>query len=444
MHLWGSMRSRVLPLVVMTGLAAPPAAGQPRLTLADAMTRARTESPAARSAASAAREAALRVPQARAGYLPRVDAIEAWQRGTHPVFVFSSLLAQRRFTAAHFAIDALNHPDPVDNLRTALTVEQTIWDGGLTQLAVERARLAHEVAELGRERTGQELALAAAEAYTAVLAADATLRAARAAVEAAEGDLARARHRRDAGLATDADVLAVEVHLAEMREGAIRALADADVARATLNAAIGAPLDATFELEAALPAESPLDLAALETAAVRARPEARQAALGVSLAANARRTAQAAFLPQVGLQGVWEADGASLAGQVSSWAVGAQVRVNLFRGFGDQARLAEALEAERREAAERERREAAIRVEVRAAVARLQAARARAEVGRAALAQARESQRIIRDRYESGLATVTDLLRAAQAVLQAEALAERARVDVIFQSAAVDRAVGRL
>jgi outer membrane protein TolC len=438
------MRPTALSLAVITGLAAAPAAAQTRLTLADAMVRARAESPAARAAASAAQEAAWRVPQARAGYLPRVDAIEAWQRGTHPVFVFSSLLAQRRFTAADFAIDALNHPDPVDNIRSALAVEQSIWDGGLTRLAVERARLDREAADAGRERTGQELALAAAEAYTNVLAADAARRAARAAVEAAEADLARARHRRDAGLATDADVLAVDVHLAEMRAAAIRADADAEVARATLNATIGAPLDATFELDAATPPEVPLDLAALEAAAIQARPEARQAALGVSLAANARRTAQAAFLPQVSFQGVWEANGASYAGQVSSWALGAQVRLNLFRGLADRAHLAEAREAERRQAAERERLEAAIRVEVRAAAARLQAARARAEVGRAALAQARESQRIIRDRYESGLATVTDLLRAAQAVLQAEALAERARVDVIFQSVAVERAVGRL
>lgn len=438
------MRPIALSLLVVAGLVVSPARAQTRLTLADAMARARAESPAARAAASAAREAAWRVPQARAGYLPRVDLLETWQRGNHPVFVFSSRLAQRRFGLADFAVDALNRPDPVDNLRTALTVEQTIWDGGLTRLEVERARLGREAAAAGRDRAGQDLALAAAEAYTRVLAADAALGAARAAVEAAEADLARARHRRDAGLATEADVLAVEVHLAEMREGAIRAQADAEIARASLNAAIGAPLDAAFELDAAVPPETPLDLLALESEAIQARPEARQAALGVSLAANARRAARAAFLPQVGVQGVWEANGASPGGQVASWALGAQVRLNLFRGLADQARLAEAAEAEVREVAERERLEAAIRVEVRAAAARLQAARARAEVARTALAQARESQRIIRDRYESGLSTVTDLLRAAQAVLQAQALAERARVDVILQNVAVDRAVGRL
>ena len=76
--------------------------------------------------------------------------------------------------------------------------------------------------------------------------------------------------------------------------------------------------------------------------------------------------------------------------------------------------------------------------------ARLLAARAREEAGRAALTQARESQRIIRDRYESGLATVTDVLRAAQATLDAESRATSADTDVILGTVALDRALGRL
>ena len=80
------------------------------LTLADAIARARTTHPDASVAAAAEQAAARGATQARAGYLPTVDLIESWQRGNQPVFVFSSLLSQRRFTAANFAIDALNNP----------------------------------------------------------------------------------------------------------------------------------------------------------------------------------------------------------------------------------------------------------------------------------------------------------------------------------------------
>jgi outer membrane protein TolC len=142
--------------------------------------------------------------------------------------------------------------------------------------------------------------------------------------------------------------------------------------------------------------------------------------------------------------GGWEFNGATLGEQRSAWIVGAQVQINLFRGFADSARLAEARHAGARAAAEREQIERSIELEVRTAAARLEAARARHDAGRAALAQARESQRIIRDRYEGGLATVTDVLRAAESSLEAESRATAAEMDVILQGVALDRALGRL
>jgi outer membrane protein TolC len=50
----------------------------------------------------------------------------------------------------------------------------------------------------------------------------------------------------------------------------------------------------------------------------------------------------------------------------------------------------------------------------------------------------------VRDRYEGGLATIGDVLRAAGAVLDAESRATGAQVDVIIEAVALDRAVGRL
>jgi outer membrane protein TolC len=49
----------------------------------------------------------------------------------------------------------------------------------------------------------------------------------------------------------------------------------------------------------------------------------------------------------------------------------------------------------------------------------LQAAHERIQVAEAAVAQAEESARITRNRYEAGLATVTDLLRTETALLDA-------------------------
>jgi outer membrane protein TolC len=173
-------------------------------------------------------------------------------------------------------------------------------------------------------------------------------------------------------------------------------------------------------------------------------PDLRQADVHLQVADNERLTARAALLPSVGVQAGWEFNGAAPGAQQSSWVIGAEMRVNVFRGFADTARMTEARHAHARATAERERVGRRIEVDVRVALAQLAAARAREDAGRAALTQARESQRIIRDRYEGGLATVTDVLRAAEAMLNAESRATAAEMDVILQAVALDRALGRL
>jgi outer membrane protein TolC len=94
--------------------------------------------------------------------------------------------------------------------------------------------------------------------------------------------------------------------------------------------------------------------------------------------------------------------------------------------------------------AERERVDRRLDVDVRVALVGWTTARAREDAGRAALAQARESQRIVRERYEGGLATIGDVLAAAEAVRAAESRATAAEMDVILQGVALDRALGRL
>jgi len=142
-------------------------------------------------------------------------------------------------------------------------------------------------------------------------------------------------------------------------------------------------------------------------------------------------------------QGGWEFNGGAWNARTSSWVVGAVARINVFHGFADKARLAEAREETTRRALEREKAETAARLDVHIAVARLDAARASEAVGRTAAEQARESQRIIRDRYEAGLTDVASLLRAAEAVVQAETQRTASQVAVLIEAAALQRTLGR-
>jgi outer membrane protein TolC len=205
------------------------------------------------------------------------------------------------------------------------------------------------------------------------------------------------------------------------------------------------PLDTTFSLELT-PLAIAIDItnpAGLEEEAVRNRPEVALAVQQEHLSAATVDAAQAAFLPQVAAQGGWELNGDAWNSRSSSWVVGTVVRINLFRGLADRARLAEAREQVKRRAFEKDKAETIARLEVRTAIARLEAARASEAVGRAAADQARESRRIIRDRYESGLADAAMLLRAADVVQQADAQQIAARVNVLTATATLQRAIGR-
>lgn len=437
-------RRSVVPALFLLAGVAGSASAQTRLTLADAISMARTRNVDARIATESRGEAEARVAQATSWYWPRVDFTESWQRGDQPVFVFSSLLSQRRFTAADFDVERLNYPDPINNFRSGFLVEQLIFDGGAVRANVRAAQLGRDAAQIMASQVERDLAVATTEAFGRVLMADAAKRAAHSAVAAAESDLQRARARRDAGVVTEADVLALEVHLAQMRAREIGAAGDETVARTRLNQVIGAPLDENYQLDPSPAApDAGTDTAALEREAISTRPEIRLVEIQQAVAKAAISGARAAFLPSVGFQGGWEWNGAEFGSRESSWIVGTQIRFNVFRGLADRARLAEAEHTLAKRGLEREKAETNVRLDVRTAVARLEAARAREAVGRAALAQAREAQRILRDRYDSGLIGVADLLQAAQATLQAESQDIASRIDVLTQAAALERALGR-
>ncbi len=420
---------------------------QTQLSLQDAVRLALEKHPAVEAAAAAERAAAARLEQARSGYLPKLHYGESWQRSNNPVFVFGSLLTQRRFTEQNFAIGLLNRPDFLNNFQSQLTAEQMLWDGGLTRAATRSAELGRGVTSEERRRTEMQLIAGVVRAYFGVVVSQEGLGVAREAVRSAEADLKRAEALRAAGMATDADVLAIRVHLAAMREQEIRRNYELGVARAALNEALGLPLDAAHELSTPLvPAglkESPL--AEHEASAEENRPESRQSRLAAELAEVQTEAARAALRPQVLFRASFEADRQRFITRGgANWFAGAFVRWNLFNGFADRARIREASEAVARARAQQRQTSAALRLEVRKAYSEFKAAEERVEVASASVAMAEENLRIIRNRYEAGLTTVTELLRSQIAVLEARLRRLAAVHDQRLAAVALELATGRL
>ena len=433
----------VCVLLALGFISVEEAHAQDVLSLSAAIETVLAANPEASGARAAVLEAEQRTTQARSGYFPRIDFTQSWQRGNQPVFVFSSLLAQRQFAQADFAVQQLNHPDAIANARSAVSLDYALFDGGRTRAAARAASLETAMARAADRQMRNDLVLATTRAYGRILAADAAGLAAESAVAAAEEDARTAEVRRDAGTASDADVLSMQAHLAQMRGASIDAGAERRIARGELNRLMNRPLDTDLIPILPPPAVDVLDSSTERVSSPgERRPDLEQAALRVDLADAGRTRARGGFLPEIAVQGGYEWNNGARGGPAAAWVMGAAVRLNVFSAGATSARLKEAGHAAERARAEQQRAVGAARIELLTTVEQLAAARARETVGRAAVAQAREGQRIIRDRFEAGLAPASDVIRAATAVLDADAARVRAVVDVMVGEAAVRRARG--
>jgi outer membrane protein TolC len=430
---------------LLLALAVRGASAQPPLTLDQVLERTLSGSPVLQAARAGADLAEARVEQARSARLPRVDVTESWQRGDQPTFVFSSLLSSRRFAADNFAIDALNHPSSIGFFRTTAGIDQLVVDGGGRSAGQRMAALGSDIARLGVAVTRADLRVTVTEAFGRVVVAQAARRAAEAALISAREDQARAERRRDAGLATDADALAMAVHVAALEEDVLRADGDGRIARAELARLMGDPASVDFVVADPTPSAAPVPPSSAEVvaSAQRDRPEVQQARAAVSQAQAQRTQARSALVPQVAARAELSLAGTSVADRASSWVVGGEARWTLALGGAERARVREAVAQETRARAEETEARARIAVEVETALARVRIAHARLAVAAASVEQAREAQRIVRDRFGAGLAPVSDVLQASSALVDTERRRTAALVDIMTGDATLARARGR-
>ncbi len=426
-------------------LIASAAHAQTPLTLDEALAKAQAHNPALAAARAQADGASAGVTAARGQWFPRVTLTESATRSDQPVFAFGALLSARQFTAQDFAVTRLNSPGATNLFTTRIGVQQVIFDGGRTSAMVAESRARHDAATASFDEAATGIALAVTRTFGQLVSLQASTRALDAAVAAATEDLARAERRRDAGTVTDADVLAIAVHLSDLRQRRILLNANVAATAATLNRLMGAPVESPIDAVVLPPSNTATtqSLEALFAEAEAARPDLRRADADILMASAAARQASSIWWPQVAAQAGIEWNGITAGDRARSWIVGGEVRWSLSLSGADRARVQAASHA--RSAAELMRADlrAAVQVEVLTAVRQLEAAIARVSVGAESVAQATERARVVRNRYDAGLASMTDVLAASSALLDAEARHTAAHVDVMNAQAELRRAVGR-
>ena len=417
------------------------------LTLQEAVGTALKNNPAALAADAYSEAVKEGITVATSGRYPRVDFSEGFVRGNNPVYVFGSLLTQRQFKAENFALNYLNTPPPLNNFRTQFAASMPLWDAGQTGRRIKDARLQANSAIKQRDRTRQEIIFDVVQAYSNGMLARENLRVAQADVEMTKADLARAQARQEQGLAVPSDLLSAQVQLAQAQEDLLRAQNAVALSDAALNVAMGQPEDSPVSLVAQLN-EVFFEAGTLDDRqqrALQSRPDYQQAMIGHEQATNGVQMARSEFLPKLGIFSSWELDNQTfLTRGGNNWAAGATLTFNVFDGGANRARLRESKARERQAEAMRSQMASGVRLQVREAFLNLTTARDRVDVSRGAASQAEESLRIIQNRYEAGLATITDLLRAETARTTAQKNVLNATFDYRLSFAALELATGEL
>jgi outer membrane protein len=426
--------------------AVSPAAKQ-QLGLERAVALALEHNPALAATREESHAARARVGQARSAYFPRLDVSQGFTRGDNPVYVFGTLLTQRQFSEANFALPLLNAPPPVDNFQTRLDGEILLFDSGGRHFRAQSAEHMASAADFAAEQARQDLILRVVRGYYGVIVAREDLKAAEEALRTARANEARVRSMEKAGLVVSSDLLSAEVFRAQMQDREIRARNGLEVSRLELARELGVAPETMGEPAGALrephPLVGPVD-DWIKTA-LADRPALRAAELEQKAAAAGRNGARAKFGPRLGLFADFERDAETLGGPSgTNWLAGARLDWNLFAGGADRAGLAEAQARERQAADQLDWLRSGVQLEVRRAYLDTAAASQRAAAARDSVAQAKESLRIIQNRYDAGLVTITELLRAETAQLEARTGYLAALHDWQVARAGLDRAAGTL
>ncbi len=430
----------MIPLLAFLFLAAVPASAAEGLpaTVAAALGR----SPALAGARAREREARAAGQEAFYSRFPRLSAGASAMTGDDPLFAFGALLRERRVTQADFAPGTLNRPGYRTSVRGGLELGVPLFTGFELTRARELAGLAEKEAAAWGGGTVQGVRLRAADGHLRALKDRALLAELEERIASGLKAVQTAERLAKQGLALGSDHQAALAILAGLKARRARAAAEKAAHDAELSVLTGKPRpEPAGTLRSWTP---PLEEdEALVAAALADRPDLHAARARVSQAGVRERGAAESLLPVVDAFASVENSADGLNSGAASRLLGLRAKF----AFGDPAypsRRGRAKAAADAAGASRAQAEDEVRGEVLGRAAGLRGLIEALPSIEEALTRARRSLDLVRPLYQEGRQSVMEVLRAEEAVAQAQ----EARLEALYQLragwAALRAAQGRL
>jgi outer membrane protein len=340
---------------------------------------------------------------------------------------------------------------PVRNQNTnALVVSGDQPLLGLLHLAHERdsqARMA-DATEAQLETARADLKAAVESQYLHLFEAKAFEEVAQASQRELSEQVAVTQAKLKAGVLTTADLLRVQVAVANARQQEIQARSQEEISRANLLGAIGLPQgDVTTQFAPpdsllARARESPPNPSDAQKQARSLRPELKEKYLQVEALHHTEKAQLFSLLPEVDAEAAYLRTDGSIFKPANAGFVGVKATWAIFEwGASWYARkaAAEQTEAARRDAEDEERQ---IGIEVSTDLSQARASAAVVDVARETITSAEEAYRVTQALLKAGSATTTDLLDAEAALTQARLNLTRAQYEQAVAQVTLGRSLG--
>jgi outer membrane protein TolC len=401
-------------------------------------------------------EAAVR--QAEGKRLPQLNLSLTATRSNDALNAFGLKLGQRNATFGDFGASEylgpqtlgvkphdLNHPDAVNNFNSRIELLVPVYNGGMVQSYVDTAKAYVRAAQSGDEVARQQLIKHVLMAYQGVHTARAYIKLAEEARAAAEEYVRISDKLHKQGMAVKSDLLSAKVNLEDVKIKLVEAKNAEAAALNQLALLMGKSLDEPLDVGA------PVTPILLTGSATDLRAQALNDHAGLRALRNQLEgagaqvgAARAGKKPQfnVMLRQDWNDKNPGL--DASSYTVAAVLSWAAFDGGVTNAGVDRAQAARAEIAAKLRQAEEGVGYQVTDARRKALEAEEKIAARDAGLEQAREAQRLVKKRYENGMATLIELLGAQAQLDKANADLVAARYELAVNRAELKRAVGVL
>jgi outer membrane protein TolC len=415
------------------------------LSLAQALDLAQQHNPEilaerARTEAEAARAEAVK----RTAW-PRLSLTSGWSRGNTPALVFAQKLNAGDFTQDDFAVDRLNSPDALSHLTTTLVAEVPVDAFGSVKARAEAQSSIGRAGEEAADESVQDLRLRVVEAYRRAALAQRVAEVAERALATARAREADMEARVAEGASLRADLLRVRTRRRQREADLAERRADREVALAMLSRALGTDPAVSYRPTEPASAPPPLegDGPSWQSRAMAHRPSLRMAAERLKAQAWSLRAEERATWPELAAFGQLQDDRSGLSSGGQSGALGVLLRWKVFDPARGKRVAAAAAELRAADLAVRSSRDQ-VRLDVQTAWHRAASSRDRHAAAAGGAEEGREALRVVQERRQQGMATLTDELETEAASLAAELDELRAATEAAIADAALLRAAGGL